>query len=109
MKSLAETAQVRRAAKKLIEMVDVVSPDKPLNTSQVIALYFWLIDHERLNKIRPVQEVVDILLSGIENQMFDKENHARIIKLCTKILDRFENDAEDLDNVRAGELLLIHT
>ena len=78
MHSMLQDQKIRQAAVMLRELIDAIGVDHKLNTSQVIGLYFWLIDHEHLHHFEIIRELIRIVMSCLERQVLDGSSRARL-------------------------------
>jgi len=99
MTSIERIERIRHAAATLRETTDIVEPGRPLSTSQIISLYFWLIDHENIKHVRPIRSLIDILMPCLENQVIDKQRYIELQTICQKILGSRDSENEDPDGV----------
>ena len=78
MHSMLQEQKIRQAAVMLRELIDAIGGDQELNTSQVIGLYFWLIDHEHFHHLDTIGELIRIVMSCLERQVLDSNSRARL-------------------------------
>jgi hypothetical protein len=86
MHSMLQVQKIRHAAVMLRELIDTVGGEEKLNTSQVIGLYFWLIDHEHLHHFERIHELIQIVMSCLERQLLDGKSRARLTAVIEIIL-----------------------
>jgi len=105
MTSIERIEEIRYAAKKLLETIEMVDPDQPLNTSQIISLYFWLIDHESIKQVKPVRSLIEILMPCLENQIIDRQRFWQLQKTCQKIIGSRDSDSQKSKGVSEGRVM----
>lgn len=105
MPSIERIEEIRHAARKLLETIDVVEPGQPLTTSQIISLYFWLIDHESIKQVRPIRSLIDALMPCLENQVIDKQRLVMLQQTCQKIIGSQNSDHDDSGGVAERQFM----
>ena len=84
MADVIRMEEVRRAAEKLCRMLQNVDINRKLCTSDIIALSFWLIDHENVTKLQPVKRVAELLTKCLEQQVIRTREYHEIVVTCTR-------------------------
>lgn len=105
MPSIERIEEIRCAAAKLLETIDIVEPGQPLTTSQIISLYFWLIDHENIKHVKPIRSMIHVLLPCLEDQVIDKQRFIELQKVCQKIIGSRDSESEDPEGVAEQKLM----
>ena len=76
--------EVRRAAEKLCRMLQHVDINRKLCTSDIIALSFWLIDHENVMIFQPVKRLSVLLTQCLEQKLITTPDYHEMIVICTR-------------------------
>lgn len=84
MANVIHMEDVRRAAEKLCRMLQHIDIDRRLCTSDIIALSFWLIDHENIIKFQPVKRASNLLTECLEQQIIKRPAYSEIVQICTR-------------------------
>mgnify|MGYP006293433245 CR=1 FL=1 len=103
--SIEHIEEIRYAASKLLETIDVVEPNQPLSTSQIISLYFWLIDHENIKRVKPIRSLIEVLMPCLEDQVIDKQRMLELQTTCQKIIGSRDSENEEEGGVAERQVM----
>ncbi len=96
-------AQLDKAVNSLLGIIEGISIDGAINTSELAFLRLWLGDHAELENRHPFNELVPVVQAAVADGVLTQDEREDIIWLCERLraTEYYEKTTADLQRLHA--------
>jgi hypothetical protein len=95
MVDFAQSKKLKNAIERLYKIMVNIEIEASLNTSDKVALNFWLIDTKNLKTHDLLGQLHDLISAGLDRGKFASETRETVLKICREQSDP-PDEEEDL-------------
>ena len=96
-------ARLEKSINSLLGIIEGISIDNQINSSELNFLRAWLTEHAELRTRHPFDELIQVVETAIEDDVLTQEEHADIVWLCERLrsTEYFDKKTSDLQRLHA--------